>query len=97
MKKTYKILLLIVFLTLTSVINSQTSIDGESEIVNLIITFQQKRHTKSAEAKTAIEKAIGIAKKTGNDEKLVSCKILKPSFFSKKAWSTWFLGFGLNG
>lgn len=60
---------------------SQKNVKKEAEIVNLIISFQQKRQTNSAQAKKDIEQAIKIAAETKNQEKLVSCKILLGEYY----------------
>jgi hypothetical protein len=57
-------------------IYSQTDDQKESQIVNLIISFQNNRFSNKTKAETDIKKAISIAETTEKKNNLVSTKIL---------------------
>lgn len=77
-----KILFLFIILNAFSGISfSQGETKKETEIINLTISFEQKRRTKPTQAKKDIEKAIAIAKTLKNKEKYVSSMILLGEFY----------------
>ncbi|MFB0998587.1 MAG: hypothetical protein QMC28_07820, partial [Flavobacteriales bacterium] len=75
-KITYISLLIVVLLSAINPVYSQTDAQKESEIVNLIISFQNNRFSDKTKAETDIKKAISIAEKTERKNNLVSTKIL---------------------
>lgn len=60
---------------------SQSEAEKEAQIVKLIISFEQKRFSKPAEAKKEIEEAIAIAKTASKKNNLVSTKILLGEYY----------------
>ena len=82
MVKFIKILFLFILLNAFSGISfSQGETKKEAEIINLTISFEQKRRTRPTQAKKDIEKAIAIAKTLKNKEKYVSSMILLGEFY----------------
>ena len=70
------IVIFLVLLFNSNSVCSQTDAEKESEIVNLIIAFQNNRFSDKEKAESDINKAIEIAKTTEKQNNLVSTKIL---------------------
>ena len=68
--------MIVVLLSVMNPVYSQTDDQKESQIVNLIISFQNTRFSDKTKAETDIKKAISIAKTTEKKNNLVSTKIL---------------------
>ena len=75
-KITYIFFFLILLLSATNPISAQSDVDKESQIVNLIISFQNNRFSDRDKAEVNIKKAISIAETTEKKNNLVSTKIL---------------------
>lgn len=75
-KTTYIFLSIVVLLSTINPVFSQTDGDKESQIVNLIISFQNTRFSDKDKAEADIKKAISIAETIENKNNLVSAKIL---------------------